>query len=184
MNGAERGSSPGFDGVKNKVFLNVLFFQAVSSRLTVDITNQSNVGIGITEPLIHEITIHNHLSAQIADFIMSVLSQKLALDSGRPKYTSIVYVSHYAQCAITHQCLLILSASCPLVLLSFKKDSRTRGHEVKLVKDQCRLDIRKHSFSQRTINVWNKLSTDCVTASSVNMFKNKVDTYLRRAGYK
>ena len=55
---------------------------------------------------------------------------------------------------------------------------------VKLVKDQCRLDIRKHSFSQRTINEWNKLSTDCVTASSVNMFKNKVDTYLRRAGYK
>ena len=56
--------------------------------------------------------------------------------------------------------------------------------EVKLVKDQCRLDIRKHSFSQRTINEWNKLSTDCVTASSVNMFKNKVGTYLRRAGYK
>ena len=67
---------------------------------------------------------------------------------------------------------------------SFKKDSRTRGHEVKLVKDECRLDIRKHSFLQRTINEWNKLSTDWVTASSVNMFKNKVDTYLRRAGYK
>ena len=29
-----------------------------------------------------------------------------------------------------------------------------------------------------------QLSTDCVTASSVNMFKNKVDTYIRRAGYK
>ena len=70
------------------------------------------------------------------------------------------------------------------IFFSLKKDSRTRGHEVKLVKDQCRLDIRKHSFSQRTINEWNKLSTDCVTASSVNMFKNKVDTYLRRAGYK
>ena len=52
------------------------------------------------------------------------------------------------------------------VFFSLKKDSRTRGHEVKLV------------------NVWNKLSTDCVTASSVNMFKNKVDTYLGRAGYK
>ena len=52
-----------------------------------------------------------------------------------------------------------------------------------LVKDQCRLDIRKYSFSQRTVNEWNKLSTDCVTASSVNMFKNKVDTYLRRADY-
>ena len=70
------------------------------------------------------------------------------------------------------------------MFFSLKKDSRTKGHEVKLVKDQCRLDIRKHSFSQRTINEWNKLSTDCVTASSVNMFKNKVDTYIRRAGYK
>ena len=68
------------------------------------------------------------------------------------------------------------------MFFSLKKDSRTRGNKVKLVKNQCRLDIRKHS--QRTINEWNKLSADCVTASSVNMFKNKVDTYLRRAGYK
>ena len=71
------------------------------------------------------------------------------------------------------------------MFFSLKKDSRTRGHEVKLVKDQCRLDIRKYSFSQRKINEWNKLSTDCVTAStsSMNMFKNKVNSYLRRAGY-
>ena len=69
------------------------------------------------------------------------------------------------------------------MFFSLKKDSRTRGHGVKLVNDQCRLDIRKYSFSQRTINEWNKLSTDCITASSMNMFKNKVDTYLRRAGY-
>ena len=69
------------------------------------------------------------------------------------------------------------------VVFSLKKDSRTRGHEVKLVKDQCRLDIRKYSFSQGTTNEWNKLSTDCISASNVNMFKNKVDTYLKRAGY-
>ena len=55
-----------------------------------------------------------------------------------------------------------------------QEDIRSRGHEVKLVKDQCRLDIRKHLFSQRTINEWNKLSTDCVTASSVNMFKTRL----------
>ena len=54
--------------------------------------------------------------------------------------------------------------------------------EVKLVKDQCRLDIRKNSFSQRTINERNKSSVECVNASSVNMFKNNVDTYLR-TGY-
>ena len=45
------------------------------------------------------------------------------------------------------------------------------------------MDIGNYSFSQRTINEWNKLSTDCVTASSVNMFKNNVDTFPRRAGY-
>ena len=65
------------------------------------------------------------------------------------------------------------------MFFSLKKGSR---HEVKLVKDQCRLDIRKYPFSQRTTNEWIKLSTDSVTASSVNIFKNKVDTYLRRAG--
>ena len=54
------------------------------------------------------------------------------------------------------------------------------------MKKQSRLDVRKFSFSQRTINVWNKLSTKCVHASSVNhkfMFKNKIDKYLVKAGY-
>ena len=68
------------------------------------------------------------------------------------------------------------------ICISLKKDTRTRRHDVTLLKDQCGLDIRKYSFSQRTINEWNKVSTDCETASSMNMFKNKVDTYLRRAG--
>ena len=53
---------------------------------------------------------------------------------------------------------------------------------VTFLKNQ-RLDIGKYSFSQRTINEWNRLSTDCVNASSVNMFKNKTDKYLRRVGY-
>ena len=59
----------------------------------------------------------------------------------------------------------------------------TRGHNYTLVKKQSRLDVIKYSFSQRTINVWNNLSTDCVHASSVNMFKNKIDKYLVKAGY-
>ena len=53
-----------------------------------------------------------------------------------------------------------------------KERSRTRGHKAALVKEQCRLDMRKYSFSQRVINEWNKLPNDCVNASSVNMFKN------------
>ena len=33
------------------------------------------------------------------------------------------------------------------------------------------------------INEWNILPNDCVNASSVNMFKNRIDRYLIRAGY-
>ena len=69
------------------------------------------------------------------------------------------------------------------IFFTVKEERRTRGHGVTLAKKQCRLDIRKFSFSQRTVNEWNILSADCVGASSVNIFKNKIDIYLRRAGY-
>ena len=51
------------------------------------------------------------------------------------------------------------------IFFKIKESKITRG----LVTKRRRLDVRKYSFSQRTINVWNKLSTDCVHASSVNM---------------
>ena len=38
------------------------------------------------------------------------------------------------------------------ILFSLKKVSRTRRHEITLVKDQSRLHIRKYMFSRRTIN--------------------------------
>ena len=57
------------------------------------------------------------------------------------------------------------------------------GMRIILAKKLCRLDIRQFSFSLRTVNDWNILSADCVGASSVNMFKNKIDIYLRMAGY-
>ena len=67
------------------------------------------------------------------------------------------------------------------IFCSVNEGRRTRGHGVTLANKQCRLDIRKHSFSQRTVNEWNILAADC--ASSVNVFKNKIDIYQRRAGY-
>ena len=65
-----------------------------------------------------------------------------------------------------------------LIFFKIKETKITRGHNYTLVKKQSRLDVRKYSFSQRTINVWNKLSTDCVHASCV-----KIDKYLVKAGY-
>ena len=61
------------------------------------------------------------------------------------------------------------------MFFKLKEGSRTRGHKAALAKEQCRLDMRKYSFSQRVINEWNKLPNDCVNASSVNMFKNRID---------
>ena len=48
------------------------------------------------------------------------------------------------------------------IFFEIKESKITRGHNYTLVKKQSRFDVRKYSFSQRTINVWNKLSTDCV----------------------
>ena len=51
-----------------------------------------------------------------------------------------------------------------------KRAGRIRGHKAVLVKEQCRLDMRKYPFSQRVINEW-KAIEDSANASSVNMFK-------------
>ena len=69
------------------------------------------------------------------------------------------------------------------IFFEIKGSKITRRHNYTLVKKQSRLDVRKYSFSQRTINVWNNLSTEYVHASSVNMFKDKIDMYLVKAGY-
>ena len=38
------------------------------------------------------------------------------------------------------------------MFFKLKEGRRTRGHKAALVKEQCRLDMRKYSFSQRVIN--------------------------------
>ena len=76
-----------------------------------------------------------------------------------------------------------------ILILTFffeiKESKITRGHNFTMVKKQSRLDVRKFSFSPRTINIWNKLPEECIPASrpSVNMFKNRIDKYLVNAGY-
>ena len=64
------------------------------------------------------------------------------------------------------------------MFLKYKTDNRTRGHSWAMAKERCKLDIRTYAFSQRTINEWNRL----VNATSVNMFKNKIDNYFKDLG--
>ena len=63
------------------------------------------------------------------------------------------------------------------MFFKYRTDNGTRGHSWALAKERCKLDIRKYAFSQRTINEWNRLPVpgECVNATSVNMFKNKLD---------
>ena len=50
----------------------------------------------------------------------------------------------------------------PNMFFKIKTFKRTRRHDFKLEKGQSWLYVRQYSFSQRTVNDWNKLSADCV----------------------
>jgi ribonucleases P/MRP protein subunit RPP40 len=54
-------------------------------------------------------------------------------------------------------------------------DTRTRGNALKLLHSRSRLDIRKHSFTSRIVNLWNGLPNWVVLSESVNGFKNNLD---------
>ena len=56
------------------------------------------------------------------------------------------------------------------MLFKLKEGSRTRGHKAALVKEQCRLDMRKYSSSQTVITEWNKLSNDCVNGGKGGLY--------------
>ena len=51
----------------------------------------------------------------------------------------------------------------------------TRGHSLKLVKRSCNTNSLNNCFSNRVINCWNSLPNDVVNASSVMVFKYKLN---------
>jgi len=67
----------------------------------------------------------------------------------------------------------------------FQKANTTdlRGHSLKLYKKRSRLDVRKHFFSQRIVDYWNRLPDDTVTTATTSSFKNRLDTWMDRYGH-
>ena len=59
------------------------------------------------------------------------------------------------------------------------KVNKTRGHSLKLVKKRSNGEQRKHFFSQRVVDVWNRLPQYVVEADNVNGFKNRLDKFER-----
>jgi len=45
-----------------------------------------------------------------------------------------------------------------------------------------RLDVAKFSFGNRVCEQWNHLPGDVVSSSSVNIFKGRLDNYLKTIG--
>ena len=67
----------------------------------------------------------------------------------------------------------------------FQKATTTelRGHSLKLYKNSSRLELRKHSFSQRIVDHWNKLPDDVVSTATILTFKRRLGTWMDRYGH-
>ena len=69
----------------------------------------------------------------------------------------------------------------PLLVRNF--DTRTRGNSLKLKITRCRYDIKKFSFCNRVVNIWNSLPDYVVNSDSVNNFKNNLDKHWKRESF-
>ena len=58
-----------------------------------------------------------------------------------------------------------------------------RSHHMKLYKKHSRLQLRENLFTQRVINMWNFLPETVVSASTVSIFKQKLDEFWNSIGY-
>ena len=59
----------------------------------------------------------------------------------------------------------------------------TRSNDYKLYKHFSHLNCRKHFFSQRIINDWNKLPCDIIESSNIWTFKSKLDIFWKNCRF-
>ena len=60
---------------------------------------------------------------------------------------------------------------------SLSNNPHLRGHSLKLFKARVKFTVRQNWFSQRVIDLWNKLLQSVIDAPSVNSFKNRLDSW-------
>jgi len=51
----------------------------------------------------------------------------------------------------------------------------TRGYSSKLMKNRCRLELRRHFFLERVVNRWNGLDQHVIDSATLNSFKMGLD---------
>ena len=63
-------------------------------------------------------------------------------------------------------------------------ETRTRGHGLNIRGSRFRTELRRNFFTQRVVNLWNSLSSETVEATSLNIFKARIDKFLNYKGIK
>ena len=62
-------------------------------------------------------------------------------------------------------------------------ETRTR-HSLKIRGCRFRTELRRNFFTQRVVNLWNSLPSEAVEATSLNVFKARIDKSLNSKGIK
>ena len=63
-------------------------------------------------------------------------------------------------------------------------ETRTSGHSLKIRGSRFRTELRRNFFTQRVVNLRNSLPSEAVEATSLNVFKARIDKFLNSNGIK
>ena len=66
----------------------------------------------------------------------------------------------------------------PENFFTFNVQARTRGHNYKIYPNFSHLNVRKYFFTNRVVELWNRLPHEIVNASNVVVFKKLLSDYL------
>ena len=66
---------------------------------------------------------------------------------------------------------------CPKMTTMLDKTGRQGRHSKYLFQERSKLDLRKYSFTQRVVNIWNSLPEEVVSATTVDRFKGALDKH-------
>ena len=64
------------------------------------------------------------------------------------------------------------------------QNTRSRGNDKKLKKKYSKLNIRKFSFTNRIVDIWNSLPSEVITAKTVTNFVINLDKYWEAQEFK
>jgi chromatin remodeling complex protein RSC6 len=62
-------------------------------------------------------------------------------------------------------------------IFHLSKSTTTRGNTYKLEKHCSARDLRKYNFTNRVVDLWNRLADTIVTSKTIHQFENRLDKY-------